>query len=1094
MIRIFIVLLFTFSSLYSQSELTIHKDGDIIENFDLEIYEDRSLLLKLQDIMQINKFEKYSSNISLGHSKSAFWLKFSLKNLSDKKLKYFIQFTENMADEMDCYILSTDGKIKETKLGISRYTSKNSKHIKPKFEINLEREELKTIYIRFASKNSNFTSIKILNAKSLNDYEANFNRYYSLYFGAILALILYNIVLLFYSKDMAYLYFIAYSLLFIIWQAVLNGFPPFDTYNHPWIYYSVSGMTTPLILSFFIIYSREILDTKNLFPMLNKILNFLIFFYIALSITVHFYHHETFEIINSTTTIVIPLMFFVGLISYMHGNKIALIYIISQIVSIITSLLFSLMADGYMEYNFITRHSIDMGSFVEMIMFSFALGYRLKLLEDEKLQIVSKANIELEEKINARTVALKGMLDRTMEAIGIYENHKCIETNDAAVEIYGYSSKDQMIGKKAIHFIAPSSRKQVLKYMRDIHTESYEAMALRADGSEFPVLIRGSHYKSANRVLGMVAVLDMSEIKEKEKQLILAKIKAEESTQLKSEFLANMSHEIRTPMNGIIGMTILMKNTFLDKKQTKYLNIINQSASSLLSIINDILDFSKIEAGKLEINKIDFNLVQLMSSVKNIVDLKAKENEIIFDIIYDENMPTYLYGDTTRISQVLLNLINNAIKFTEKGFVKVFISNENDTYIFKVEDSGIGICKSKLDELFQAFSQADGTTTRKYGGTGLGLSISKQLIELMDGKIYVESELSVGSTFTFELNLPKSKYKVNIDSDISSCENITVLKGSNILLAEDNLINQEIILGVLEQSGINIDIANNGMEAIELIEKNHDKYELILMDLQMPIMGGIEATKIIRKSDPNIPIIALTANAMMKNVRQTKQAGMQEHLNKPIEIEIFYKILLKYISKKVDMPKENITIKDDMAIPNFVHIDRKIGLSHMGNSELLYLKILHNFRDDYTNYNIDTLHNHEFKRAIHTIKGVSANIGAVALHKISQELDRTHNRELLPEFYSQLNLVIDELKDLPIGKEYNINLPILSHKEKSSLFNQLREALISKRAKQYKPIIKEIEKYKLDSETDKFFIQVKNLVREYKIDEAIALMMENQIK
>ncbi len=1090
MIRIFILFLFTFTVLYSQSELTIHKNGDVIENFDLEIYEDRSTLLKLQDITQVEEFAKYRSNISLGYSKSAFWLKFGLKNLSDKEIKYFIQFTENMADEIDCYILSTNGKTIETKLGISRYTAQNSKHIKPKFEINLESKELKTIYIRFVSKYSNFTSIKILNAKSLDSYEDEFNRYYTFYFGTIFALLLYNMALLLYTKDEAYLYYVLYSSFFMMWQMELNGFPPFDTFSSPQIYYSVSGMIIPLILSFFMVYSREILNTKNLFPQLDKILQFFIYLCVGLSLLAQFYLSEAFVIINGVATIVIPFVLFVGIKSYNHGIKIALFYIIAHLVFIITSVLFSLMTDGYIEYNLFTRHSILVGSFIEMIMFSLALGYRMKLLQNEKLEIISKANIELEEKINARTVDLKGMLNRTMEAIGIYENHKCIETNDAAVKIYGYNSKDEMIGKKAIHFIAPSSRKLVLKYMRDVHTEPYEAMALRADGSEFPVLVRGSHYKSANRILGMVAVLDMSEIKEKEEQLILAKIKAEESTQLKSEFLANMSHEIRTPMNGIIGMTSLMKNTLLDKKQTNYLEIINQSASSLLSIINDILDFSKIEAGKLEINKIDFNLVQLISNTKSIVELKAKEKGIVFEIIYDKNIPTHLYGDTTRISQVLLNLINNAIKFTEKGFVKVFISNENDTYIFKIEDSGIGISKSQLDELFQAFSQADGTTTRKYGGTGLGLSISKQLIELMNGKIYAKSKLSVGSTFTFELNLPISKHKVNIDSVISNREDIAVLKGSNILLAEDNIVNQEIILGLLDQSGINIDIANNGAEAIDLIEVNYDKYELILMDLQMPIMGGIEATKIIRKLNPNIPIIALTANAMREDVEQTQQVGMQEHLNKPIEVEIFYETLLKYISKKVEIPKKDIKIKDDIDIPDFTFINRKIGLSHMGNSKSLYLKILNDFRDNYTNYNIDTLNDSELARAIHTIKGISANIGAVELYETSQELERTQDRDLLATFYRKLNLVIDELKDLPDRQECSVDLLMVSREKKSALFNQLREALISKRAKRYKPIIKEMEKYKLDSEEGDRFRKVKYLVKEYNIEEAVKTIEE----
>jgi PAS domain S-box-containing protein len=320
-------------------------------------------------------------------------------------------------------------------------------------------------------------------------------------------------------------------------------------------------------------------------------------------------------LINLIGIIMIPFMLFLSFKSFLKGNKIALFYIVAQSTFMICSFFFSLMAYGYIEYNLYNRNAIVVSSFVEIILFSLALGYRLRLSQIEKLEIISKTNIELKEKIELRTLELKNMLDRTMEAVGIYENHICIETNDAAVEIYGYDSKEQMRGKKAIHFIAPSSRKLALKYMRDVYTKPYEIMALRADGSQFPVLVKGSHYQLGDRVLGMVAVLDLSDIKEKEKELIVAKNRAEEVTQAKSNFLANMSHEIRTPMNAIIGMSELMKKTKLNHQQQHYIDVINGNAISLLNIINDILDFSKIEAGKVEINKIDFNLKEMLFNI-----------------------------------------------------------------------------------------------------------------------------------------------------------------------------------------------------------------------------------------------------------------------------------------------------------------------------------------------------------------------------------------------------------------------------------------------------------------------------------------------
>jgi len=428
----------------------------------------------------------------------------------------------------------------------------------------------------------------------------------------------------------------------------------------------------------------------------------------------------------------------------------------------------------------------------------------------------------------------------------------------------------------------------------------------------------------------------LNQIQNTNQALVLAKEQAERSAKIKEEFLANMSHEIRTPMNGIIGMAELLETTILNEEQKNYLSHINVSAENLLVIINDILDYSKIEAGKMDIESISFDFNQVLNNVYESLKIRAQEKRL--DLIFDISplIPRFVAGDKVRLSQILINLIGNAIKFTHSGHIKVNAFLEHETLKthkirFEVIDTGIGIPKDKIDTIFQSFSQAKASTTREFGGTGLGLSISKQLVELQGGYINVESTEGQGSKFSFNILFKKSEQqnrpqKVNIQNENKGFDNNDHI---NILVAEDNRINQILIKKILSNFRFNATLVENGALALEALSQN--QFDILLLDIHMPVMDGYRTAESIRNGGQfykDIPIIALTAAAIKGEKEKCFAHGMNEYVTKPFKTEVLISTIRALLPEKYSIEERTTSSKqkqETSALKILVVEDNKVN-------------------------------------------------------------------------------------------------------------------------------------------------------------------------
>ena len=617
--------------------------------------------------------------------------------------------------------------------------------------------------------------------------------------------------------------------------------------------------------------------------------------------------------------------------------------------------------------------------------------YKIRIQEEKYRNIITNMNL--------------GLLEVDLE-------EKIEYCNQNFLEISGYTF-EELKGKKANDIFSIEESKQIIeekiKLREEGKSDSYEIAIRNKSGDlKWWFISGGPNKNDKNEIIGSIGIhLDITKQKEIERDLETALIASKAASEAKEAFLANMSHEIRTPLNGIIGMIRELSTNKTIEEQFSMIENAQKASKHLLSIINNILDISKIEAGEIEVNHLNFNLFNVLDDIQSIFENECLKNKIKFEVNTDNRLNSIFKGDEIRIRQVLLNIIGNSLKFTQKGGIKVISSLIDDDKIiqFQIIDTGIGMSPDFLKNIFTKFHQADNSHERQYGGTGLGMVITKELIDLMNGQISIESELKKGTTITIQLKLERGESTDILVKEENKIVDFT--EHVKILLVEDNELNRMVAKMAMNGDNFQIVEVENGVEALKILE--NATFDLILMDLQMPILGGIETTLKIRESGDQTPIIALTANAFKTELQKCKDAGMNDYIVKPFEKADFLNVIIRSLEAKTNSKKEKLYSLDKL---NEMSDHNKEFIQKMTT---IFQKTISKSLEDLTiaieNGNIELV-----KQIAHKIKPSLHNLEIKSVYKEIEELETSELnlneiKTKVKKLNSTLMLVIEDMQN-----------------------------------------------------------------------------------
>lgn len=872
-------------------------------------------------------FKKHDRGIlNFGYTESAYWVRFDLRY--DGKFPeraWLLELMLPLVDEAHLYLYDHQGNpIKEAKSGYALDWRKRDLAVaNPVFDIRLPADQPVTAYLRIYSKNTLRMPMHLSSADRYAEKVAMDEIIQGMFLGGMAAIFLYNFFVSFVVRERGYLFYIPYLLFITLFefveqvhgQQIFNQVPAF--LHKQYLHYYI------LVAWFWaILTAREVLATKRLAGDLDYVMQLAKYAVIAsFFVSMFVDYHVAIEWTVLMSAVVSVLMIVVSYRAWQRHNPAAGIYFFAWFAIAAGVGIYAVTVTGWLPLNALTMHSPQIGVMTQVILLSFALADRIKAVQNEALDWNQRAVASLQR--------YRSLFDNAIEGIfQISLGRKFIDANPAMANMLGYQNADALLGNAAdalsICIDNEQVRHQVIKLLQ---------VQGAVKGLEASYRTREGQQRWANVSMRTVfnddgtpshlegTFVDVTERKQREQvekereNERVEKELARNSASAKSQFLANMSHEIRTPLAAIIGYgeTLIDPEVSEEEKQNSA-EVVVRSGRHLLDLVNDILDHSKIDANKLDVELLSVNLPELLDEVRAFFAPRAREKGLEFGIYYDYPLPEFIRTDPTRFRQVLINLCGNALKFTEKGSIKISVrcDRASELVIARIVDTGIGMKPEQMERLFDPFAQASAAIARQYGGTGLGLNISRRLTELLGGRIEVRSTYGEGSEFEASVSTGplKDVHFIRDASELTQRRRMIPmvhaprLKG-RILCAEDNEVNRRLVDLLVSRTGAEIVHVGNGAEALEKAIREH--FDLVLMDIQMPVMNGRDATKAIRDAGINVPIIALTANVMAEDIQDYKEAGCNEHMAKPIDKRRFYEVLASYLTM------------DDLALTDTAH-------------------------------------------------------------------------------------------------------------------------------------------------------------------------------
>nr|WP_092020507.1 response regulator [Marinobacter zhejiangensis] len=882
--------------------------------------EDPGQSLTLADVRdeQQHPFTLHEGSVlNFGYTESAYWVRYDLlRRGSSSADEWVLELALPLVDNVELYVVRDGVVVDRQQAGYATDLKQRALAVpNPGFVLELERDVETRVYLRVFSKNTFRLPITVWHPARYLEKVAVEEAFRGILLGTIIGILAYNLFVAVSARERSNIYYVLYLLIavtFIMTEQV-HGLQLFG--ERPW-FLDKQYLHLQIIATWFfgLLMARSLLETERRSPDLDQVIRVCMYTVVAsflLALVVPYHTAMQWTVLMSIALSVV--MIIVSFLSWRHYNPAAKSYFYAWTVALTGFCIYAFTVMGFLPLNIFTAHSSQIGLAGQIILFSFSLADRIKLVQGEALNWNQRAVANLRQYRSLFDNAAEGLFQMSI-------GRRFLTANAAMADLLGYASSAQLLAANPdvldTCFVDETLRRQIVDQLQATGgVKGVEARYITCQGEErwATISLHTLYNEDGEPVCLEGTCIDATErhhrqkIEKEREQERLEKELARNSAAAKSQFLANMSHEIRTPLAAIIGYgETLLDPELSDEEKRNSAETVVRSGHHLLELVNDILDHSKIDANKLAVDVVTVNLPELLDELRAFFEPRAQEKGLEFSITCEFPLPETIHTDPTRFRQIVINLCGNALKFTEKGSISLAVRCEREArklYV-RVVDTGIGMKPEQMQRLFDPFAQGSAAISRQYGGTGLGLSISRRLAELLGGSIVADSTYGQGSDF--EVNIATGPLEdVNFlrnSSELSQRRQLSLVAApklaGRVLCAEDNEVNRKLVSLLLERTGVELVHVGNGVEVLDAAL--NERFDLILMDIQMPVLNGRDATVALREAGVSVPIIALTANVMAEDIEDYRKAGFNAHLAKPIDKRRFYELLSRYLRVAIE--------------------------------------------------------------------------------------------------------------------------------------------------------------------------------------------------